>query len=281
MSAGARHPIRVAADGEAGRILVADSYTYCDARVGPRDVYVGGSFFGAYCAALALRWGAKALIGHAAGIGKDGAGLSGLGLCQGHGVPAAACETMSARIGEGKSLWSGSIGHLNAAAEALGVRAGQPVAEAAQRLLAAAPGRMIEESALLAAPLTIVEQGPRGGIFCLVSLSLLDRPRPGDVFCVGSHAGTVLAVFARTIRPKGVIANDAGLAAERSGIAGLELLDAEGIAAAAVSAQSARIGDALDTYEAGVISHANRQSARAGVVPGMTARAAAHRLLEA
>jgi uncharacterized protein YunC (DUF1805 family) len=274
------HPIRIAADGPTGRIVVADSYTYCDARVGTGDVYVGGSFFGAYCAALALRWGAKALIGHAAGIGKDQAGISGLDLCQRYGVPAAACETRSARIGEGESLWQGAVGHLNPAAAALGVYLGQAVREAAEHLLAAPAGRVICDEAALLAPLTIVEQGPRGGVFCLVSLSLLDKPRPGDVFCVGSHAGSVLHVFARAARPKGVIANDAGLAKDDSGSAGLAPLAGEGIAAAAVSAATARIGDPLDTYRSGIIAHANAVATQAGIQPGMTARDAARRMLE-
>jgi hypothetical protein len=279
MSAAARGPIRLATDRPDGRILVADSYTYCDARIGTRDVFVAASFFGAYCAALALKWGAKALIGHAAGIGKDEAGISGLGFCQRHGVPAAACETMSARIGEGGSLWQGTIGHVNAAAAALGVHDGQPVWDAAACLLAAPAGRVIREDVLLNAPLTIVEQGQQGAVFCLVSLSLLDRPRPDDVFCVGSHAGSVLTGYARAAHPKGVIANDAGLTKDRAGIAALEPLEGDGIAAAAVSAQSARIGDPLSTYQDGVISHCNAVARRMGVQAGMAAREAAHRML--
>lgn len=277
----ARGSIRVAADKASGRILVADSYTYCDARAGTRDVFVGASFFGAYCAALALRWGVKALIGHAAGIGKDGAGISGLALCQKHGVPAAACETMSARIGEAASLWQGTIGHVNGAAQALGVHVGQPVWDAAACLLAAPPGGVIREDAVLHAPLTIVEQGRTGGVFCLVSLSLVEGPRPGDVFCVGSHCGTVLVDYARAAHPKAVIANDAGGCKDDSGTAALVPLEAEGIGVAAVSAGSARIGDPLSTYQDGVISRCNALAARTGVKPGLPARTAARLLLDA
>lgn len=277
----ARGPLRVAADKPTGRIVVGDSYTYCDARVGVRDVFVGASFFGAYCAALALRWGVKAMIGHAAGVGKDRAGISGLELCQQHGVPAAACETMSARIGEAASLWQGLIGHVNDAAEGLGIHKGQPVWDAAACLLAAPQGRTIREEAVLNAPLTIVEQRTGGGVFCLVSLSLVEGPRPSNVFCVGSHCGTVLVDYARAAHPKAVIANDAGLSKDRSGIAALTPLEGDGIAAAAVSADSARIGDPLSTYQDGVISHYNAVAARAGVKPGLPAREAARMLLEA
>jgi hypothetical protein len=275
------HPIRVAAQRPTGRILLADSFTYCDARLTPRDVFVGASFCGAYCAALALRWGAKALIGHAAGIGKDRAGVSGLDFSQAHGVPAAACETWSARIGAGESLWKGTVGHFNAAAAALGVHAGQSVAKAAECLLAAPAGRVLHGEAAHGAPLTAVAQGPRGSVLCLVSLSLMDQSRPSDVFCVGSHAGSVLAVYARIVRPKGVIANDAGLAMDDSGISGLAPLAEEGIAAAAVSAHSACIGDPLSTYHDGIISHCNAVATGAGVRPSMPAAEAALLMLAA
>ena len=59
-------------------------------------------------------------------------------------------------------------------------------------------------------------------------------------------------------------------------LAALEPTNAAGIPGAAVSAASARMGDGLSTYEDGIISAANELAAQAGVVAGMTARAAAH-----
>ena len=65
---------------------------------------------------------------------------------------------------------------------------------------------------------------------------------------------------------------------DRAGIAGLDLLDASGIPAAAVSHQSARIGDAEDTFKSGVVSHANREAARRGVAAGQSTGEAVRRL---
>jgi hypothetical protein len=52
----------------------------------------------------------------------------------------------------------------------------------------------------------------------------------------------------------------------------LPALEARGIAAAAVAATSARIGDARSTYEAGVISRLNARAAALGLREGMSAR---------
>ena len=52
----------------------------------------------------------------------------------------------------------------------------------------------------------------------------------------------------------------------------LPALDRRGIAAATVSAASARIGDARSTYAEGVLSRVNTRAAALGLAPGMTAR---------
>jgi hypothetical protein len=54
----------------------------------------------------------------------------------------------------------------------------------------------------------------------------------------------------------------------------LPALDRRGIAAATVSAASARIGDARSTYEDGVLSRVNARAAALGLRPEMTAREA-------
>ena len=50
--------------------------------------------------------------------------------------------------------------------------------------------------------------------------------------------------------------------------------------AAAVSAASARIGDALSTYRDGVVSAANAAALALGVRPGITAKEAARLMLQ-
>ncbi len=64
--------------------------------------------------------------------------------------------------------------------------------------------------------------------------------------------------------------NDAGIGA--AGVGRLPALDERGIAAAAVAADSARIGDGRSTYFDGVVSRVNRTAERAGARPGMAAR---------
>ena len=80
---------------------------------------------------------------------------------------------------------------------------------------------------------------------------------------------------------RAVIFNDAGVGRESAGIASLADLDRHGIAAAAVSHASARIGDPADMLARGVVSHANGTARALGVVPGTACREAAERLLAA
>ena len=71
----------------------------------------------------------------------------------------------------------------------------------------------------------------------------------------------------------GALYNDAGIGKDQAGISRLPALDARGIAAATVSAASARIGDARSTYEDGIVSRVNASAAALGLRDSMTARA--------
>ncbi len=90
----------------------------------------------------------------------------------------------------------------------------------------------------------------------------------GRVVVTGSHGGLSAASFAVSIRACLYIFNDAGIGKQEAGVAGLPVLDRKGIAAVAVSHDTARIGDALDTLENGVISRLNRTAQEYGLVPG-------------
>ena len=264
-------------DSPHGRILVADSLTYFQ-NVNVDDVVIGASFAGVPTAAVPLRQGVKGWIAHEAGMGKDKAGISGLPFSQKYGIPAAAIATMSARLSDGRSLLAGTISHANQVAIALGVRVGQTGAEAAELMLEAATGDKIsanvdEETHFLA--------GDRDrGIYAVWSLMLVKQHRPNDVFCVASHSARVMAEYAETVMPKGVIANDAGMGIERSGIDGLPILNDKGIAAAAVDTMSARIGDPLSTYHDGIISAVNSIATDKGISLGMSAKEAARLMLQ-
>lgn len=275
-------PLDEAYSDARGRILLADSVSYCDERIRPLDVLVCGSFAGAEpIGGLGLPWGPRAVIAHACGVGKDGAGIGGLALCQRFGVPAAAIETMSARISDGRSAWDGSIGHVNEAAAALGVAVGQPVREAAKRLLDAPPGRPLDVGEAIDNREYELSRGAEGGIYAIWNLLLLhgQAERPNDVFCIAAHSGKVMAERSVVMRPKGLIANDGGMGKDGSGIDGLAILQQAAIPAAAVAAMSARIGDARSTYHDGVISASNEAATACGVRPGMAASEAARLLL--
>ena len=84
----------------------------------------------------------------------------------------------------------------------------------------------------------------------------------------------------RAFRPRLVFFNDAGIGADRAGVASLPILDFEGIAAATVAAVSACIGDGKSTLTQGVISAVNETAHRLGVRVGETALSAARTVAE-
>ena len=111
------------------------------------------------------------------------------------------------------------------------------------------------------------------------STSFANAAHRQDVLCVGSHGGRVNALPLLAVCPRGVIFNDGGLARDRSGVGALRLLDEAGVAAAAVDAMTARIGDPRSTWETGVLSAVNRTGSPAPAAGGQSARAAAAGLL--
>lgn len=256
-----------------------DSLTHADDRLAATDVIVAGSFAGTLAFRFVLERGVRAVIAHAAGVGKDGAGISGLPFADRFGVPAAAVETMSARLGDGPSVFGdGVVAHVNEAARRLGVVPGTPVTEAARRLLSAPPGRPVSEARIARGQRVIVET-PEGRIVLVESIGFAEPANARDVLCAGSHGGRVNVVRLLAIRPRGAILNDGGMGRDRSGVSGLPALAEVGIAAAAVDAMSARIGDSASTYETGVVSTVNATAQARGVRIGQPARAAATLML--
>lgn len=109
----------------------------------------------------------------------------------------------------------------------------------------------------------------------LLLLDALDE-LPSDhgefVLVCGTHAGLDSARKALRRPPRLAVFSDAGVGKDRSGIAGLDLLEAFHIPAAAVDVNSARIGDAADCLENGIISHSNDLARTMGAVPGARVR---------
>ena len=102
----------------------------------------------------------------------------------------------------------------------------------------------------------------------------------GCVVVTGSHGGRSAAVYARRIPARLYVFNDAGIGKDEAGVAALPLLAGDGIAAVTVAHASARIGDACDSWESGVISRVNQTAADTGLIAGELLRDAVQRLLE-
>lgn len=124
-----------------------------------------------------------------------------------------------------------------------------------------------------------VARGPRARVIVVDSITQLDVGDAGAIVVCGSHGGTSSAEFALALPLRLVFFNDAGVGKDGAGIAALGLLQARGAAAATVAHTSARIGDALDAWQHGVVSQANDAAHALGVRVGQPVRTAAHALL--
>ena len=262
-------------------IITADSITRIGAEEAAGAVVVNASHGGVYAAYLAAKLGVAAAIFNDAGAGRDQAGIGGLDYLAALGIPAATIGHDTARIGDGADMLArGVITHANALADGLGVRPGMTCRAAAAALQQAAPARRAPPPALEAAFL-LVDKKPL--VWALDSASLVAPEHHDAIVITGSHGG-LLGGHPETALKYDVRAafyNDAGIGIDEAGVSRLPALDARGIAAATVSADSARIGDARSTYEDGVLSRVNTSAAALGLAAGMTARDAIARLRRA
>ncbi|WP_021593409.1 hypothetical protein [Actinomadura welshii] len=249
-------------------LVVVDSATQLD-RGHASAVAIVGSHGGRYPARLAARAGVRAIVFNDAGVGRDRAGVSGLDDLGDLGVPAAAVSHVTARIGDGgDTLRHGTVSSVNAPARALGCEVGMPCQEAVRTLAgsvaAPVPPAPAEEARHL-----LRDGRPR--VWALDSASLAGPDDEGDVLVTGSHGGLLGGTPATALRAAAAAAvfNDAGVGRDAAGLGRLPALDARGIAAATVSATSARVGDGRSTYHDGVLSARNEAAARLGARPGM------------
>ncbi|MCW5661490.1 MAG: hypothetical protein KIT60_27645 [Burkholderiaceae bacterium] len=124
-----------------------------------------------------------------------------------------------------------------------------------------------------------VARGPLGRVIAIDSITQLDADDQGAIVVSGSHGGTSSGTFALELPLTLVFFNDAGVGKDGAGIAALAMLQASGVAGATVAHTSARIGDALDMWRHGTVSHVNAPAAALGVRVGDGVQAAAERLL--
>jgi hypothetical protein len=246
---------------------------------------LAASHGGLYAAYLAAKAELKAVILSDAGVGRERAGIAGLDLLEGLGMPAATIGHRSARIGDGKdSLARGMISFTNGRAQALGVKAGM-TAQAAMDILAGvdiAPARA--PSPMHETRHGIAEASAQQlNVIALDSNALVTPQDVGHIIVTGSHGG-LLGGRPETAVKQDVFAalyNDADIGIDGAGASRLPALDARGIAGATVSAWSARIGDGQSTYNDGFVSALNERAARCGGEVGISAKELVARLVAA
>lgn len=237
-------------------------------------VVIGGSHAAVYAAYMSAKFGCRAAIHHDAGIGKDEAGVSGLAFADKLGMAMAAVATASARIGDGADLHErGIISRANGLAAACGVIPGMPAREAAE-LLKQAPWPHTMPPAK-GESRYMVE-----GTACVDSATLLVPEDRGRVVATGSHGALNSYKATAPFRPLLLMFNDAGFGADRGGVLALPELAREDIAAIAVAAHSARIGDGRSTLQDGTISDVNDIAYRLGARVGGSALALTRALAE-
>lgn len=252
--------------------VILDSITQAKS-VGSDAVIIAASHGGLYAAWLAAQAKPRAVILSDAGIGFERAGVAGVEALADFGIAAAAADAQSCRIGNGADMFAhGRISVANRCALALGVEAGQSVADAADLLRLAragdATGFTIGESR---STLTL----PNGQQVELIdSVSLLRPEDAGRIVITGSHGGLLggRADAVPRVPTRLIVFNDAGFGPDMAGAARLSYLQAAGIAALTISHTSARIGDAASQLESGVISAVNAAARALGYAAGQRLR---------
>lgn len=114
----------------------------------------------------------------------------------------------------------------------------------------------------------ISQKGP-AGISFHDSISYIKDSDKNKMIISGSHGGIPSVKYAIENNVFGAIFNDAGVGKNNAGISGLVYLDSNNILGIAVSAESAEIGNAKDTYDNGVISYFNNLANEYGAQNGM------------
>jgi len=105
-------------------------------------------------------------------------------------------------------------------------------------------------------------------IVIMDSITKVTAEDAGCFVVAASHGGASSGEFALEVPLGLVVLNDAGIGKDQAGIAALAMLEAHGVAAATVSHDSARIGDARDMWENGIISRVNTPAQALGLKPG-------------
>ena len=262
-----------------GAIMALDSAADVLPRNRGCDVLVTASYIGVLPARLVHDHLPRAVIGFDGGVGPQGANIAGLWYFEALNIPAAAADVMSIILGDGVDTYhNGRISFINRPAQDCGVRVGMAVHEAARRMLDHDPGT---PSAYQVTNRRVVHETPDGRqIVVTDSIVFGTQADRRNVLVTAGHTGRSGARHIIKVRPFGFVCSDGGRGRNDSGMAGLDITNAEGIAGATVDATRARMGDGMSTYVDGVISGAKALALECGVRTGMPAQAAALLLVQ-
>ena len=258
-----------------GRVMAMDSAYDVDTANRGRDVVVNASYCGVLPARFIAAQRPRGAIGVDCGVGPAGASVAGLWYLEALNIPAAAADVMTVRLGDGVDLGTqGRISFANQPAIDCGVRVGMPVRDAARCML-----EFESSSSPAASQVTnrsVVDTSPDGRqVVCTDSIAFGLPEDVRNVLVTAGHTGRSAVPYLLRVRPFGFICSDGGKGREEGGIAGLALVEKEGLAGATVDARTARMGDGQSSYRDGTISAMNALAASAGVRVGMSAAQAA------
>jgi len=247
-------------------------------------VAVSGSYGGRYNAYNAAKWPVRAVIMNDAGIGKGDAGIVGLEFLDRIRMAAATADAQTCHIGDGDHMLAhGIISHVNETAADLGCEKGQSVRECAELMREAAPPTEMPPAITDGARYILRDNPGEPRLVCADSIGMIEPEDAGQIVVTASHGALSGGRPDNAVAPDvfACFFSDGGVGMDGAGIARLAPLDQRGIPAAAVSADSAPIGDARALYHDGVLSHVNQAAARLGARPGTTLKAFVYTLLAA
>ena len=115
-------------------------------------------------------------------------------------------------------------------------------------------------------------------VLLLDSITWLAEEDAGHIVVSGSHGGRSAGDYAIRWPLLLCCFNDAGVGKDRAGIVALDMLEARGTPAVAYGHLSARIGEARDAWDNGIVTHANACARALGLAIGESLRDAITRL---
>ena len=264
--------------GPRGRIMAMDSAYDVGSDNRDQDVVINASYCGVLPARFIAAQRPRGAIGVDCGVGPAGASVAGLWYLEALNIPAAAADVATVRLGDGVDLYAqGKISFANRPAMDCGVVPGMRVQDAARAMLDGTPRSPSASDVTNRMVMQTHTDGRQ--VICTDSIAFGLPEDVHNVLVTAGHTGRSAVPYLLRVRPHGFICSDGGKGREDAGVAGLFMVEREGLAGATVDARIARMGDGLSSYHDGIISAANALARAAGVETGMAAADAATLLL--